>query len=102
MYILLWKKQLVTPPPPLFLSLSETNSPFLYEISTEDSTQTLVQMRVFHSPTLVVVPPLAPIIHEGVDQATTWKREASARHPRESLAHPEAYPQHAMTTVSCV
>lgn len=75
---------------------------FLYEISTEDSTQTLVQMRVFHSPTLVVVPPLAPIIQEGVDQATTWKREASARHPRESLAHPEAYPQHAMATVSRV
>lgn len=86
----------------LDLSLSLSNSPFLYEISTEDSTQTLVQMRVFHSPTLVVVPPLAPIIQEGVDQATTWKREASARHPRESLAHPEAYPQHAMATVSRV
>ena len=56
----------------------------------------LVQVRVFQSPTLVVVLPLVPIIQEGVDHATTWKREASNTNPQDSLAQPLPSPQHTM------
>ena len=56
----------------------------------------LVQVRVFQSPTLVVELPLVPIIQEGVDHATTWKREASNTNPQDSLAQPLPSPQHTM------